>query len=132
MRARALRMAILALGTMLTGAGSAMAIAPDPGHPCQDERTPQQVAAMLLASSPAPTGLAKRQHVPEDCAAFIAGRTTSTSQLARCLRLMSAGPVVKTAAPTPPNGVASSSGARPQQAACRKDTTRRASQPALN
>jgi len=132
MRRRALHMALLAGLALLPFSASTLAVTPDADRPCLQDDGFQSAQLIRVAASLTPTASAQARKVPADCAAFIAGETTSTSVLTRCLRFMSAASGVTPVALIKATGVPPASGAPRQQAGCRKGTKQRGDKTRLN
>lgn len=132
MQRRALQMALFTGFALLPFAGSALAVSPDADAACLQEEGPQRATVIRSTASLTPTASAQARKVPADCAAFVAGETTSTSALTRCLRFMSAASGVTPVALAPTIGLPPASDAPRPQADCRKRTSRRNGQTRLN
>lgn len=88
-----LAIALLTGFGLLASASSTLAVSPESVQACTSEAQSAYGRALRMEPSLRPVILSHRKRMSEACTAFIAGKTTSTAALTRCLREASMGPI---------------------------------------
>lgn len=93
MRTRHAALVLLAGIGLLASTTPTQAVSPEKVEACTTEARSGYARALQLEPSLAPSILTHRKRMSDACLAFLAGNTSSTAALTRCLREASAGPV---------------------------------------